>query len=329
MRRPQHLSPTSMSLWAKDPGDYYLRYMSDTPPPKEPQNQAMAIGAAFDALVKNYLHEGIFGKGADPRFEKRTLFEAQVSEPHRKWAWDNGDHVLGNYRRLGALDALMIQLGKTVGPPRFEMDVRGMIYGRDRSLGGVPFFCKPDLFFVNEQDAHVILDWKVNGYCADRTTSPTKGYVMLRQDGKSRGGHAETVHKTYKGIVINGAKGIEHYDESWGRQLATYSWVCGEEVGAPFVAMIHQVVCSANSFPGMKPTIRIAEHASHLSKEFQENIFQQALEMWTIIQSDHIFRGMSKEESIERCKVLDQRAAEMFKAPTGDAEEDFYARASR
>ncbi|KKK99128.1 hypothetical protein LCGC14_2635890, partial [marine sediment metagenome] len=88
MRIPEYLSPTSISLWQKDEELFYQRYLSENRLPREPQTQPMSIGSAFDAFCKSYLHEALFGKGADPCYSRGYLFEEQVQEHNRDWAWE-------------------------------------------------------------------------------------------------------------------------------------------------------------------------------------------------------------------------------------------------
>jgi hypothetical protein len=294
-----------MAKWRQEPGEYYLKYLSDFPLPKQPQTQAMGVGSAFDAYVKSFLYEHLFGRadkaGNDGRFALDAIFCEQVEPQNRDLGRLAGPHLLQKYRDLGAMDGLLSQLKKSVGKPRFEMDVRGVLSaGRTGNVNGVPFRVKPDLFFVNEEDAHVLLDWKVNGYCSQSGVSPMKGYVKLRAEKGRPSGHEEAKPEYYKGILVNGAKGIEHYNEEWGCQLVVGSWMCGEEVGGKFVGVVHQLVCRPTS-------IRVAEHASIPSVEFQNRLHAEAVAMWEAIHSDHVFRHLTKEESIERCKLLDQR----------------------
>lgn len=294
-----------MSKWAQNPNDYYLQYLSDNPLPKEPQTQPMSVGSAFDAYVKSFLHEHIFGKGADARFERDAIFEEQVEKHNWDFARTAGEHCLNWYRHLGALDQLMLDLGKTVGPPRFEMDVRGVASaGRMGEVRGVPFRVKPDLFYVNELGAHVILDWKVNGYCSKGGVSPMKGFVRARRSGKLPWTHDDAVLKGHLGLVVNVARGLEDYDEDWARQCSVGSWMCGEEVGAPFVAVIHQLACR----PGeSRPSITVAEHACFVHRGYQEQVHKLAVEMWEAINSDWVFRNLTIADSQELCRVLDQR----------------------
>ena len=144
MRVPEYLSPTSINLYYKDPEEFYIRYLSEFKPPRPPQTQPMAIGSAFDAFVKSYLHEKLFGKGKDPRFEPRTLFEVQVEPQHHSWAWRHGEKAFEFYRQSGALADLLIELQQAVGEPRFEIEIRGIVSARSESVtGSVMLLGKP------------------------------------------------------------------------------------------------------------------------------------------------------------------------------------------
>ncbi len=312
MRIPEYLSPTSISVFRKNTQDFYLRYLSTNRPTREPQTQPMSIGSAFDAYVKNYMHETLFGKGNDPRFDLTTLFEAQVEKHHRDWAWENGKHVFERYRDCGALADLMIELNGAVGTPRFEIEVRGVVngfrQGVTRSVSGVVFLGKPDVSFNNKEGNNVTLDFKVNGYCSKSGISPMPGYLRIRGSDYS-GPHKNCMPVMYKGMIINRDERLECLNEDWAAQLAIYGWLCGNEVGSDFIAAIDQIACRPS---GMKyPSIRVAEHRLRIGEQFQWNIFAEAQLIWDIIHSDHIFRDLSLEESKARCDILDRQAAQM------------------
>lgn len=334
MREPKYLSPSSMSKWAEDPNAYYKKYLSDMAEEDQPQTQAMAVGSAFDAFVKSHLYEALFGSpsaaGNDARFTKDAIFEDQVDAHNRDFGRKAGEVCFAQYRMLGALDGLMVTLGRSKGPPKFEMDVRGPVsYGRNGIVQTVPMRVKPDLHFINEHDAFVILDWKVNGYCSNSGRSPTQGFVKARRKGKMPWTHDDAKLGTHKGVMINVAKGLEAYDAEWARQCSVGAWVCGSPVGSDFVAIIHQLACA----PGVgTPKITVAEHAGHVSPAYQELIHEEAVKMWTAITQKfhgpgcwkdvedtdaryyltcecpkHVFRRMPMEDSIKNCQLLDRR----------------------
>lgn len=321
MREREYLSPTSMSKWAESPENYYKVYLSDQSEEKEPQTQPMSVGSAFDAFVKSYLYEALFGSpsapGNDPRFSKEVIFEEQVEPHNRDFARKAGEHCFTMYRLLGALDGLLVSLGRSKGPPKFEMDIRGAVsHGRNGVVRSVPFRVKPDLHFINEHDAFVILDWKVNGYCSHSGVSPQQGFILARRQGKMPWTHDECVLGTSKGMLVN-KKGLEAHDADWAKQCSIGAWVCGAPVGSDFIAVIHQLAVNKDK------KITVAEHVGHVSAGFQENLHAQAVSMWTAITERlhderctlsvpcgcprYVFRHMKLEDSIALCNLLDKR----------------------
>lgn len=340
MRRPAYLSPSSISKWTLDPNAYYIKYLSDCKMKDEPQTDAMSVGSAFDAYVKSFLYEHLFGKpskpGNDASFEKDKIFEEQVQPHNRDFARGAGEHLFNTYRQLGALDQLMLDLGRSKGPPRFEMDIRGSAsFGKNGVIKSIPFRVKPDLCYVNEHDATVIFDWKVNGYCAKGGVSPMQGFVRARRSGKLNWTHDECKLETHKGLLVNVLKGLEGYNEEWARQCAVGGWMFGQDVGAQFVVCIHQLACR----PGVgKPNITVAEHVGFVTKEFQESTFEAAAAMWDAIDTKqhvpdcnrpaatdpvqcscplHVFRHLPLADSVEMCKMLDQRRETLSLGPQG------------
>lgn len=65
------------------------------------------------------------------------------------------------YLKSGALSNMMIELNRAAGEPRFEFSIQGTVSGE---VGEIPLLGRPDIFFINDQGARVIWDWKVNGF---------------------------------------------------------------------------------------------------------------------------------------------------------------------
>ena len=304
-RRPEFLSPTSLSLWRLNPDEFYMRYLAKAKPPRTPQNQAMSIGSAFDAYAKSYLYETIHGKNHNPKFELKTLFEAQVEQQNRDWAWKNGEICFKEYKASGSLDDLIIELEGSVGNPRFETEVFGVVSGYREgvtlTLGKVPFLGKPDVYFINKKGARVTLDWKVNGYCSEWGSSPAPQYVKLREKGKVPYSHKDCLPSIFNGMTINIASFLETINGEWADQLTIYSWLCGESIGSDFVAAIEQL-------SWRKGNLRVAQHRARVHPDYQFKIFANAQKLWEAIQSEHIFRDLPLDQSIERCKLLEDRA---------------------
>jgi len=297
--RVKYISPTSLGLFYKNETLYYLRYLAKKRLPREPQTEAMSVGSAFDAFVKAYLYKNLHGGGGDAQYSLQALFESQVAEPLRDWAWNAGHYVFKEYQRSGALADIMLGMLGSEEEPRFEFDVGG-------EVGGVPFFGKPDLSFRNKQGARVIYDWKVNGFCSKNGAAPKKGYVSLGYSSEwdyrrgERGRCNNTVDMA--GVLINPTP-FEETNESWATQLSIYSWCLGIPVGEPTIIGIDQIACKGGGEVGQG--LRFASHRAIVSRGFQEQTLSTAQHMWSVINSDWFFRGLTREESQRRCKVLD------------------------
>lgn len=323
MRTLEYLSPSSIAKWEEGVEGFYLYYLTEHRPPREPQTPPMAVGSAFDAYVKSYLHDKLFGKnhGDSNRFELKAIFEAQVEPQVREAAWKAGGYCFEVYKQSGALLDLLSDLQSAQTDPRFEFEVKGAVNGYregvDREINGVTLLGKPDAAYISKTGDHVILDWKVNGYYSKYPTSPVKGYTRLRGlGGQSWGCHKDCSPFEVGGMTINIAGFLEHYEDKWARQLAIYAWLLGEPVGGNFIVAVDQLSCK----PGEGyPTIRVAEHRMRISPDFQWNKFRRACEIWAIIQSGHIFQQMTLEESQARCGLLDKQAEVLY---GGHTEED-------
>ncbi len=284
-----YLSPTSVKLFTQDPELFYLRYLAKKRAPRDPQTQPMSIGSSFDAYAKSYLYEKVFGKGTDVRFDLETLFEAQVEEHNRDWAWENGKYVFEQYKKAGCIADLMVELNQAVGPPRFEITVQA-------EIEGVPLLGKPDVFFINKLGSRVIYDWKVNGYCAKSLKSPMAGYIKLREAGKTTKEHRDCVLLLYKGVYINAAT---YMTGDWADQLSIYAWLMGEPVGS------EEVVFGIDQICGPKDRLRFATHRLRIRPDYQFHLLDLVKDTWEAIEQDHIFKDLSVEESQERGRLLE------------------------
>lgn len=310
MRKLEYLSPTSFSLWKKDKEAFYIRYLSEQRAPREPQNEPMALGAYVDALIKNYLHERIYGKTEDDRFGIENIINAQVEEHNRERIRDHANYVFEQYRSSGALIDLMTEVSKGSGL-RMEFDLKGVVNGYrigvEGKLGSITLLGKPDLSFITHDGIHVILDWKVNGYFSKYNTSPLKGYVRLRTAGNTTHSMHRGSHYGYHGgIMINISNTLDELHQDWACQLACYSWLTGSPVGSEeFVVGIDQIIGNGGVGGQVLPTIKVAEHRLKINGEYQKQLFNQMVECWETIQSGWIFRDMSENDSKNRCEMID------------------------
>jgi hypothetical protein len=307
MRLPKYLSPSQVALWYSNREEYYLQHLASIRATRIPQTNYMSIGSSFDAYVKSALFETLFGAGSDPRFEFDAIFSEQVEEHNRDWALENGKYVFEAYKLSGAYDELLELLKQSKYAPQFEFKVEG-------TVENVPLLGKPDLRFIHPLGAHVILDWKVNGFCSKSPTSPYKNYRLVRD------GWAETTaklsrgsgspHKDYKPIEWKGVEihngWLENASPDWADQLAIYSWMLGEPVGDENVIVcIDQIVAKPTQ---TKPLLRIANHRSRISSSYQWDLLSRIQTCWEAITTGHIFTDLSKEESEARCLLLEQQA---------------------
>src|SRR4051812_41790712 len=102
MRNIEYLSPSAIDLYKSNQRDYYLNYLTPNKIPRQPQTKPMSVGSAFDSYIKSYLHEKLFGKGYDPKFDLETLLTAQVEKQNLDWARVNGKYVFEMYLKSGA-----------------------------------------------------------------------------------------------------------------------------------------------------------------------------------------------------------------------------------
>ncbi len=312
MKTVEYISPTQYSKWKENPEAYYTDYLSDNRPDRFAQTPAMAVGSSFDAYVKSYLHQMLFGAGANPQFEFDTIFQAQVDAELRDWALIAGKHVFDEYKSAGCLADLALELRNAHGEPRFEFEVRGAVQGRrdskKQAMGSVVLLGKPDVHFRNAFGATVIYDFKVNGYCTPKNPkSPKPGYLRLRSAGRLNHGQHKNCHPMmHSGTMINIGCYLENVDESWANQLSFYGWLCDEPVGSDFIVGIDQVACNASK--AGPPVLRFADHRCVVSKAYQQALYDDVCEMWDVIHSDHIFRHLSKEDSAAKCELLDGMA---------------------
>ncbi len=305
MRKPNYLSPSQLSLWYRDREGYYLQHLAEIRPQDSIKSYAMTIGSAFDAYVKSEMYEYLFGVGSNPQFEFDTIFEDQVIPEHRDWALENGSYVFKSYKISGAFDDLLSLVDQSKQAPQFEFTIQGCV-------NEIPLLGKPDLRFVHKNGAHMILDWKVSGYCSKQSTSPAKYYKLIR-DGWLEGKQSrsnDTSHKgyiplEYKGLEIHGGF-LEDVNKTWADQIIMYGWLLGEEVGDEnVVACIDQIACKpTDNFP----LIRVAQHRARTSGEYQVELMARLQACWEALQKEHIFDDLTKKDSQSRCKILNRRA---------------------
>lgn len=312
MRIPEYLSPSAIMEWGdtlEKRKEFYIKRLADKRPPKLQQTQPMSVGAAFDAYIKAYLYQRIFGNDGDGVYSLDNLIEKQVESHNRDFAIEAGNICFQAYSTSGAIADLMLEIELATNEPRFEFEVRANIKGGS-IIDGIPLLGKPDLSF-NINDRRIIYDWKVNGYCSKSAVSPAKGYLKCR-DGwgeeiapPSRGGACQ-VHKDCKlerisNVYVNTAYPFEYVNTSWATQLAIYGWILGSPVGMPTIIGIEQLACK----DGPAGLIRVASHRGLTSTNFELELYKHITNIWYSIQHEHVFDMLPVEASKRLCSELD------------------------
>ena len=312
----KRLSPTALHCWEKDREVFYCRYLSPNRPPRPPQTNPMSVGSGFDAYVKAAAHT-IYCE-FNMEYEVGTLLREQCEEHVREWATKAGEWCWDRYQASGVFEDLCKEIDKSGTKPRFEFSLK-------EEIGGVPLQGKPDLEF--NVGVPFIHDWKVNGYCGKKSTSPKPLYKYCRDTWNleheaewdayklkgTRGG--DKAHGKYKPMDFHGVEIGSHWMEDvnkkWADQLAIYAWMIGIPVGnEDWIASIDQLACKPwgdSAAEGGRPLIRVAQHRCRVSSFWQYSLLGRLQSCWNAIQSDHIFSDMSLEDSKNRCEVLDMQ----------------------
>jgi hypothetical protein len=319
MRDIKALSYSALTLWEKQPEEYYLKYLAPNRPPRAPQERPAAVGSAFDARAKSCLYEALFGAN-DPKYTYEALFEAQVEPHNRDWAGPEGDYVFERYKFTGFYDELLAMLQVSPEAPRFEFTV-------EAEIGGVQFLGKPDCRFKTPLLVPVIHDWKVSGYCSKSTTSPTKGYQLCRDaftaEKQSKSHNKE--HNAYlayqhRDITINIAF-MEAFCEKWADQLTTYGWCLGEKVGDEDVVLsVHEIV--GKPVAGSRPELRVSQYRARVAADYQRKLLGRLQRCWEAITTGYVFPDLSREDNDSRCLTLNDVSVGL--QSDGSSNEDYF-----
>lgn len=306
MRKPKYLSYSAMDLFYKDREEYYLKYLADNRPPRMPQTAPMAVGSAFDAFCKSFLHDK-FNDSPDPEFAADTIFNTQVEEQNRTECRPIGKYLFDCYRQSGALSDLVGEMSAMGAEPEFEISLEATIHG-------IPLLGKPDIHF-KLLDESVIYDWKVNGYFSKSSNSPKPGFTKSR-DGWNHSDkspsrthgkcHKDAFLQPHGSVMVNAGASIDSINPEWAGQLSMYSWLTGAPVGSKILCGVDQIT-GCGYVPGCKTDVRITSFRGYISPEFQESLLIKLSTMWQIINDGHIFADVSRSESDSRCKNLDGR----------------------
>lgn len=327
MRIPKRISPSALAKFEKDRQGYFFTYLSEPRTERDPQSPPASVGSAFDAFVKGRLMSDLFGENTT-----EELFESQVESQCRDFARVAGKHIFEEYVAIGNYQRLVDMMEHAKEEPQFEFDA-------DITLAnGVVIAGKPDCRFVHAEGAHVILDWKVNGYCGKKSgVSPTQGYQICR-DGLNWPKPSRTNDKFHKyydpeefmTLEVN-SRPMYEVAQDWADQTTMYGWMMGEKVGdTQCVSIIEQIVCKPQgkgSLQGDAPLLRFATHANRLDKEHQLKLYERIEKMSNTLKSGLVFDHLDSVGNQELIEELNLRAKAM--QSDGSDEGDFFAHCVR
>lgn len=311
MRRPRHLSPTSFDLWERDKEQFYQQYLSDRRFDKDPQTMPMAIGSAFDYLVKKHLMGALPASKLSAKAE--GMLKAQIDDHNLPEAMEHGHRVFELYHKSGALAALMNEI---VTDARFEFGITGCFKDgvlrfaqenisheqAEKEVGTTYLLLngRPDGVYKTRTRftsplVDVVHDFKVNSWLAT-AKSPDPGFIAIHtHDGRVLGHHKDAYIAMYNDVRVNKSLAISN---TWSKQLAIYGWCMGVPIGTPMIGSIDQII-------GPSDKGRVAKHRFLIQETFQRELYGRILECWSIINSDWILRDMPREASIARCAALE------------------------
>jgi len=276
-RVPTYLSPTSIDQYFKARRTFVLNRLCTNRPPKFPQTAPMAAGSAFDAYVKNYIVESLYGKGSSyaDKFDLEKVLRSQVEPQNLDWGREHGMWILSEYKRVGALANLMKELAEAEDDPRFELTVQGDITFHGQ-LGAIPLLGKPDCCFKHRSGKHVVFDWKVNGYCAKKMASAKGGWLRTMDTlGKQIAPKKNIIMQTYEGILYNAGARLS---KDWELQVVIYGWLLGVPFGEPFFIGIEQLLGQGTMQP-----LKCASHRHIVLNDSQKEIADKVMEVWAMV----------------------------------------------
>lgn len=266
-----YLSPTSISTWQQSKENFYMKYLAKNRVPREPQTMPMAIGSAFDSMVKSDL--------GGYNFEE--MFEQSVEPHNRGPALAKGREVFNFYTTTPQYGYLkgMIEKAELV---RME----GMLI---KEVDGVPLGGKPDALIRMPGGYSFVLDWKVNGWMSLNKPSINKGFVTaFPQPPRARG---PALIGNEGGVEYNMEQTLDMVNRDWAQQVCIYFHLFGEGT----VGWIEQLV-----------PYRVGSYRGKIQSSFKQKVIDQAKEIWQAIHDGWIFKEVSLEESQARCYALDQ-----------------------
>lgn len=274
------ISATSFNMFWADREQWWLRYVAKQ---KGGQTLPMAIGSAFDSLIKNHILVHVMGAQEVYGFDK-------IDESIRPAAIRCGHVLMDTYTRSGALAGLLAELSRA-SMIRMEFEVEATVETATRNVVIMGY---PDLWYITKAGRRVILDWKCNNYAAARV-SPPPGYLCDFPGGKI---HKLAMPMLVDDVLINLA-GMDGLSDSERVQLIMYGWLMGETPGSDYVVGIERLIGQD----------RVARYRCKAALALQHDIVARLAVMAEAIETGTVI-------SRERQEVLEAGLAQQSQLPS-------------
>jgi len=272
----RNLSPTALLQFESDPEEFFIQRVAKLNVKKFEQSLPMAIGAAFDDLVKKSIGErfnltDISGSAVEMSGNFKGIIQGKAyDDDYKTVAYDCGQRILDEYTQLGLLSSIFDLIKCDPSEIVMEEWVKQTI-----EVSGKPnmsIIGKPDLLLPG-----FVLDWKVNGYCSQ--ASPMRGYVNVKSLDRFRG-----LGRPHKDAIClyteaNGQRIMvsDIVDEKWALQVATYNRFL------PCIGAIDQV-CGHKT-----KGLRFAQHRFSITQSMCDDYLKRYQVAWDAMHSDNFF----------------------------------------
>ena len=280
MRKPAYLSPTALNCFEKSVEDYYVQYLMEPRVPRDPQTAPMAVGSSFDAYVKCSLAVDLLGpeRANELNLDFDRVFNSQVEEHNRDKARIDGSYVFGIYKSSGAYAALRAELEKSPMEPQLDLKITFPFTPTPVGVEQAPLVlhARPDLVYWTPEGTRIVLDWKVNGFYAQKPPSPAPKYRTCWDYAGKAKTHKDFVPMYVDGVLVHG--GMLGLKDDWATQLTTYGWSVGDGTfGGEDIYHIEQIIG--------KLEWRIAQHVHLIPRDYRVSVYERYLRLWREINS--------------------------------------------
>ena len=293
------LSPSGIMKIQSDAMDWFRVKVKKEQ--KMVQSPAMAIGSAFDNMVKVWLWKEIMGKDVP---DAGSSVELQGEEREKVLA--DATRLFAFYRDSGALANLVQEIEMRQKDHQIGLVMENWIeYNLD--LGDnifLPLCGRPDLAFWLKCQKLFVLDFKVNGYYSKSNTSPRPGYTICRDINGKTSRYKNFVAGDYCGITYNTLYNMEDVNEEWALQTLCYYWMLKAKLTGNV-----KVVAEENLIAGIDQLIgvgcnRISSFRGKISPVYQQTLTDKLKVI--VLKWDSFIEDLEKAYNDPKLRWLEQ-----------------------